>query len=127
MPFEVFTRTRSRITAPAVSIGQHGQVIFNKPLTTKLIEMNAVQILLLYDRAKRIIALRVTKDDYRAYEFRINEKQNSTHFHAKPFFDTIHYDLSKNRQFPVKYNATGEIKQWEIELDNNCFVKEPAK
>ncbi len=120
MTFEVFVRTRSRVRTPAIGISKIGRITFNKAITEMMMEKKVTNILLLYDRATRKAAFRIAEStDYRSYEIVFNERENSAHFHAKPFFTVIKFDLSKSRQFPAIFSGT----QWEITFDNTCFMK----
>jgi hypothetical protein len=82
-----------------------GRFALNKTATVKL-EGDAVEnILLLWDKDRRIIGVRpITKKDARSYKIHYDKKGGGSGFSAKTFFDYIGYDYKETRTFPTTWN-----------------------
>jgi hypothetical protein len=105
MAWEIFTRKVRRSGSPAITFNKLGRISLNKTATATL-EKDAVEfVLLLWDAAKRQVAVRpITKKDQRAYRLAYGKKGNGAGFSAKTFMDYIGYDYSESRSTPVRWD-----------------------
>jgi hypothetical protein len=95
---------------------------FNKSATARL-ERDAVEnVLLLWDKEARKVALRsISKKDSRAYKVAYGAKGNGAGFSTKTFFDHIGLDYSESRTVPVEF-GDGDILM-EFQIPEECFIK----
>src|SRR3989304_4608484 len=105
MAFEIFTRKIKRIGSPGATMSKMGRFALNKTATVKL-EGDAVEnVLLLWDKDRRIIGVRpITKKDARSYKIHYDKRGGGSGFSAKTFFDYIGYDYTVTRTFPAIWN-----------------------
>jgi uncharacterized membrane-anchored protein len=117
MAYEIFTRTRSTTTTPAISINIKGRVGLNRA-TTAILKANAVEfILLMWDADKHRMAFRpVVKKDSRAYG--VSYIKSASMLTAKMFLEHIGYDYSESRSFPATWNESENMLEVDIPVEN---------
>lgn len=117
MPYEVFTRKKTRTTTPSVSFSTLARVGLNQA-ATEIMKKNAVErVLLLWDNDHHRMAVRpITKKDPRAYM--LSSAKSSTMFSAKAFLEYIGYDFSETRSFPADWNEEEGLLEIEIPTEH---------
>jgi hypothetical protein len=117
MAYEIFTRKRSRISTPAVSISSTGRIGLNQG-SSAIFQKNAIQfVLLLWDADEHRMALRaIVKKDARAYG--VSYAKSCAMFSAKTFFEHIGYQMTETRSFPAMWNETENILEINIPAEH---------
>jgi hypothetical protein len=110
MAFEIFSRKIQRGGPPSVTFTTLGRLSFNMTATAQF-EKNAVEnVLLLWDKEKRLIGVRpITKKDLRAYKVHYGKKGNGCGFSAKTFLRYIGYNEGNTRSTPARWNEQEEM------------------
>jgi hypothetical protein len=123
MPYEIFTRKIRKLPTPAVTLNSYGRMQFNKAATARL-EREAVEnVLLLWDKDTKKVALRsINKKDQRAYPVAYGAKGNGAGFSTKTFFDYIGLDFSQSRTIPIEFGE-GDILM-EFQIPEDAFLKD---
>jgi hypothetical protein len=123
MPFEIFSRKVNYGGSPAVTFTRNGRFAFNKA-STALFEKNAIEnVLLLWDKERRLIGVRpITKKDTRAYKVRTGNKGNGCGFTASTFFKYVGVDVSDSRTMPARWDEQEEM--FLIEVPEEYLKKE---
>lgn len=105
MSFEIFSRKIQWKGNPAATLSRIGRFALNKAATVKF-EKDAVEnVLLLWDKDRRMIGVRpITKKDTRAYRLHYGKKGNGCGFSAKTFFHYIGYDYTETKTFPATWD-----------------------
>lgn len=98
MPFEVFDKRKAPMKgAPSVTVQRRGIVSINGP-AHKMIETARV-VELLFDRDRRVMALRPAEPSPTTYELREPTKSGQTILSAIAFMDTYGIDTSVSRRY----------------------------
>jgi len=118
MSYEIFTRKTRKMSGPSVTLNVYGRMQFNKAATLRL-EKDAVEnVLLLWDKDSRKVALRViTKKDPRAYRIAYGKNSNGAGFSTKTFFDHIRLNYSESRSLPVEFGEGDVLLEFQIPED----------
>ena len=105
MAFEIFSRKIQRGGGPSVSFTTLGRLSFNKSATAQF-EKNAVEnVLLMWDKEKRLIGIRpITKKDPRAYKVHYGKKGNGCGFSASTFLRYIGYIEGDSRSALARWD-----------------------
>ena len=115
MGYIIFER-KSRIAgSPTLTLNKFGRIGLNKPVAL-LMKKDAVEhILLLWDAELSRIGIRpITKKDARSYRVAYSPRDINAYFSAKTFMDSIGYDYSETRVFPVAWNDEQGLFEAEI-------------
>jgi hypothetical protein len=109
MGYEVFYRKIRRSGEPAVTFSAKGRMSFNKRGTEEF-ERNGVEaVLLLWDRDKRLLGVKPTKKDPRAYQLHYGIKGNGAGFSASTFFKYIGYVEGNTQSLPARWDEKDEM------------------
>jgi hypothetical protein len=120
MAYEVFERVIKRVTTPMLSISSLGRLSFNTAASDMLHRMAVADVLLMWDRENRKIAIRsINKKDDRSYRMRFSRRNKAAGFAAKAFLEYIGYDYSESRSFPCVWNE--DQGMFEISLTAEAF------
>jgi len=115
MSFEIFSRKATYRGVPSVTFTKTGRMAFNKAATA-IFEKNAVEnVLLLWDKDKRLIGVRpITKKDNRAYFVSAGTRKSGCGFTAMTFVKYIGLDISSSRAFPTRWDELEEMFLIEV-------------
>lgn len=98
MGFEVFDKRHAPMRgAPSVTVQKRGIVSINGP-AHKIIEGSRV-VELLFDRTRRVMAIRPAESSTRTYELREPSKSGQTLLSATAFMDVYEVDTSVSRRY----------------------------
>lgn len=115
MAFEIFSRERHYSGNPSVTFSTSGRVAFNKAATIQLQKDKVEKVLLLWDKAKRVVGMRpVTENDARAYKVHWNRRGDGGGFSATTFLKFIEYDTSETSSLPMEWDEKEKMFLIEI-------------
>lgn len=111
MAYEIFEKKRTRLGTPVMSFSKIGGIAFNQTAARILREAGIKNVLLLWDRDSRSLALKVIKDekDVRSYVIRYNAKASGAGFSAKTFLDHAGIDYSQRKPINVEITPDKEL------------------
>lgn len=105
MAFEIFSRKIQRGGGPSVSFTTLGRFAFNKSATAIFEDKAVENVLLMWDKEKRLIGVRqITKKDNRAYKVHFGKKGNGCGFSASTFLKHIGLNESERRTMPTNWD-----------------------
>jgi hypothetical protein len=115
MAFEIFSRKFQYRGTPSATFTTNGRISFNKAATAQF-EKNAVEnVLLLWDKERRIVGVRpITKKDNRAYKVHSGKKGNGCGFSASTFLRYIGFDISATVSMPALWDEQEEMFMLEV-------------
>lgn len=117
MGFIKFTKTRSRLGDPRVSIWTRGQIGFNLSATTEYGLDKYDYAILYYDKDEGKIGIEFTNDKNSEGVNKLVKRKNSgVSFSATAFMKTFKIDYSETRQYNVVYDEDSGL--YVIELNN---------
>jgi len=120
MAYEIFEKVIRRVTTPMLTISQLGRLNFNTAASEVLHEHAVEDVLLMWDKELRKIAIRgINKKDTRSYRMRFSRRNKSAGFAAKPFLEHIGYNYSQTRSYPCTWNE--EQGMFEAALPVDAF------
>lgn len=123
MSFEIFSRKVQWKGSPAISLTKMGLFSFNKTASTRFQKEAVENILLLWDKEKRLIGVRpITKKDNRAYKLYWSKRGDGCSFSALTFLKFIGFDISETRSMPILWDEQEGI--FKIEIPEEYFKKE---
>lgn len=115
MAFEIMSRKIQWKGSPAISLTKMGLFSFNKTAATKLQKEAVENILLLWDKEKRLIGLRpITKKDNRAYKLYWSKRGDGCSFSALTFLKFIGFDTSETKTMPALWDEQEGMFKFEI-------------
>ena len=112
MGFVKFTKTKSRIGTPKVSIWSRGQIGFNQGAVTHYeIDKEKVSYAVLYfDKDRNMIGIELTNDATAEGASKLIFREGGgVSFSAIPFLKTFGIDYSETHQFNVEYDNKSEL------------------
>jgi hypothetical protein len=112
MPFELFTRTFTKTSAPKVTISGFGRIALNKAAVDVLTKGGTGFIVLLWDRAARKVGIQpIAKETAHTYSLKSYGPggKAGTGFSAVTFLNFINYDWSQTRSFGAEWNAADNM------------------
>jgi len=125
MAFEIFSKKVQRKGIPAVSITKGKIFQFNITASVKFKDDVIEQVLLLWDKEKRLIGIRpITKKDERAYRVRWGKRGDACGFSAVTFVRYIGYDASQTRSMDLKWDEGQELFLIEVPKE---YLKEEGE
>src|SRR5664280_1381218 len=105
MSFEIFSRKVQWKGSPAIYLTKMGLFSFNKTASTRFQKEAVENILLLWDKEKRLIGVRpITKKDNRAYKLYWSKRGDGCSFSALTFLKFIGFDISETRSMPILWD-----------------------
>lgn len=118
MAFVKFTRSRSRIDTPKVSIWSRGQIGFNQGAIDEYKLSDYQYVVLYYDKDTNRVGLEFTNDGKAKGISKLAFRKNTgASFSAIPFLKSYKIDYnSSTRQFDLNYDE--ETKLYVIDLNN---------
>jgi len=123
MSFEIFDRKVKYSGSPAMTFTTNGRISFNKSATA-IFEKKAVEnILLLWDKDKRIIGVRpIIKKDSRAYKVHYGKRGNGCGFSATTFLRHIRYNVNETQSIDTEWDEQEQM--FLAELPEELLKKE---
>lgn len=112
MGFVKFTKTKSRIGTPKVSIWSRGQIGFNQGAVTyyKIDKDKYSYAVLYYDEDRNMIGIELTNDSAAEGATKLIFREGGgASFSAIPFLKTYGIDYSESQQFDVEYDNRSEL------------------
>ncbi len=112
MGFVKFTKTKSRIGTPKVSIWSRGQIGFNQGAVTqyKIDKEKVSYAVLYYDEERKMIGIELTNDGAAEGATKLIFREGGgTSFSAIPFLKTYGIDYSDTHQYNVEYDSRSEL------------------
>lgn len=112
MPFEVFTRTFVKTSAPKVTISGYGRIALNNAAADALAKGKVGFVVLLWDRTTQRVGIQpAAKETTNTYPLKAYgpEGKGGTGFSAVTFLNFINYDWSQTRSFGAEWNAAEKM------------------
>ena len=105
MAFEIFSRKTQWGGEPTVTFTTLGRFAFNKSATV-IFEKHAVEnIILMWDKEKRLIGVRpINKKDPRSYKIHYGKRGNGCGFSASTFLKYIGYSEAETHSIPARWD-----------------------
>jgi len=123
MGYEIFTRKTQYRGSPGISLTRKGILAFNKGASTILQKEAVENVLLLWDKEKRMIGIRpIGKKDPRSYMVHMNKRGDGAGFSAATFLKHIEYKTSETRSFLAQWNELQQM--FEIEVPEEYLKKD---
>lgn len=118
MSFQIFSRKSPRRGTDTVSITKGGIFRFNKTISEKFSEKKIENVLILWDRDKRLVGIRpITQNDKRAYRVNRSTRGDGCGFSAVTFVKHIGYDYTKTRAMDIRWDEEEGMFVFEIPKD----------
>jgi hypothetical protein len=126
VPYEIFERKTTRVVEPAVTFAPQGRLAFNATVH-RLFTKNVVEnVLLLFDRDQRKVAVRpIAKKDTKSYKVTYSKGKTGCNLSGKAFLDWAKIDYSKTHTYPAQWNENEGLL--EIVLPQEAFRDRPKK
>ena len=113
MAYEVFARTAVRVEEPSLSLVPDGRIAINAAATRLLVQAKIKDVLLLWDKAARKVALRAApKADKNSYRVSVAPDLHSGSIRAKAFLTYIGWSAPRR----IQYSATWHEKEGMLEI-----------
>jgi hypothetical protein len=117
MPFEVYTRSFVKTSAPKITISGFGRIALNKSAADALTKGGTGFIVLLWDKATNRIGIQpVAKESTNTYPLKSYgpSGKTGTGFSAVTFLNFIDYDWSETRSFAAEWSAKDKMLIFSI-------------
>lgn len=125
MAFEVFSRKTQYKGSPAVTFTTLGRLAFNKAATITFQKEKVEDVILLWDKERRLIGLQpIANKDTRSYKVRYNKRGDGSGFSATTFIKYIGYNTSDTQSMPMEWDEEG--KMFLIEMPQE-FLKQKQR
>jgi hypothetical protein len=117
MPFELYTRSFVKTSAPKVTISGFGRIALNKAAADMLVKGDASFVVLLWDRTTRRVGIQPTAaETSNTYPLKAYgpSGKTGTGFSAVTFLNFINYDWSQTRSFGAEWLAVDKMLVFSI-------------
>lgn len=115
MPFERFTKTRSRGHTPKASIWSRGQIGFNQWAVEKFDIREFRYGILFYDRESNKVGVRFTKEQEEGAIGITVRKTGGASISATAFLNFYGIDYSKTRRYDINYDQHNDLYVIQLE------------
>ncbi|MGH9863885.1 MAG: hypothetical protein ACRD4H_00565 [Candidatus Acidiferrales bacterium] len=114
MSYEVFERKATRFTSPAITLTRFGKILPNAMAARKFKEHAVEQVLLLWDKGQRKIAVRAaTKGDRRSFKVSYTRKYGAS-ISGASFLKSIDWRETKRVTFPATWNEDEHMFEFSL-------------
>jgi hypothetical protein len=125
MAFEVFSRKTQYKGSPSVTFTALGRLAFNKAATITFQKEKVENVILMWDKEKRLIGLQpITGKDSRSYKIRYNKRGDGSGFSATTFIKYIGYNASGTQSIDIEWDEEG--KMFIVEVPEE-YIKQPQR
>ena len=105
MAFVKFTKTRSRIDTPKVSIWTRGQMGFNQGAVNEYKLYSYKYAVLYYDEDSKRVGIELTNEKSAEGAIKLVSRKNAgSSFSARAFLKTYRIDYSETKQYKLAYD-----------------------
>ena len=119
MAFEVFSRKAQYKGNPSVTFTALGRLAFNKAATVIFQKEKVVDVILMWDKEKRLIGLQpITDKDNRSYKIRYNKRGDGSGFSATTFIKYIGYSAADTKSMDIEWDEEKKMFLIEVPEEN---------
>jgi hypothetical protein len=118
MAFERFTRTRSRIDTPKVSIWSRGQIGFNQGAVDEYNLGNFRYVVFYYDEDTHRVGIEFTNDEESEGANKIiKRKGGGVSTSAIPFLKHYKIEFGKTKQYDLKFDKENNLYVFDLKQE----------
>jgi hypothetical protein len=125
MAYEVFERTSARVEEPTITLRSEGRIAINAAAVRILKQVGIKNVLLLWDRSHRKIALKAAqKAETNAYAVSFTGNHSGI-VRGKAFLEHIGWTTSQSQMFPATWNEKEKMLEITLPPQNAEHKKTP--